>query len=59
MRTDLRKGTRIGVLVDPDGRAVEVYRPAHEPERHEKPDQVAQEPELSGFVLELGPVFEE
>ena len=59
VRTYLRNGSRIGVLIDPYERAVEVYRPAHEPERHEKPDQVALEPELPGFVLELGPVFEE
>jgi len=59
MQTYLRNGARIGVLIDPYTRTVEVYRPGREPERHEDPERVALDPELPGFVLELGPVFEE
>jgi len=53
----LRNGARIGLLVDPYTRTVEVYRPGREPERYENPDRVALDPELPGFELELGPVF--
>jgi Uma2 family endonuclease len=59
MQTYLRNGARIGVLIDPYTRTVEVYRPGQKPERHEDPERVALDPELPGFVLELGPVFEE
>ncbi len=59
MQTYLRNGARIGVLIDPYSRTVEVYRPGREPERHENPERVALDPELPGFVLELRPVFEE
>jgi Uma2 family endonuclease len=58
MRAYLRNGARIGVLIDPYARTVEVYRPGQEPARHEDPERVALDPELLGFVLELGPVFE-
>lgn len=53
----LANGARLAVLIDPDARAVEVYRPGHEPERHEQPARVALDPELPGFVLDLEPVF--
>jgi len=59
MRAYLRNGARIGILVDPYARAVEVYRPGREPERHEDRERVALDPELLGFLLELRPVFEE
>jgi Uma2 family endonuclease len=59
MQTYLRNGARIGVLIDPYTRTVEVYRPGQKPERHENPERVPLDPELPGFVLELGPVFEE
>ncbi|MBX6378166.1 MAG: Uma2 family endonuclease, partial [Clostridia bacterium] len=58
MRAYLANGARIAVLVDPYERAVEVYRPGREPERHDKPAHVAFDPELPGFALDLGPVFE-
>jgi len=58
MRVYLRNGARIGVLVDPYERTVEIYRPGQEPKRHENPERVALDPELPGFEMELGPVFE-
>ena len=57
MRGYLRNGARIGVLVDPCARTVEVYRPGREPEKHENPGRVALGPELAGFELELALVF--
>jgi Uma2 family endonuclease len=58
MRTYLTNGARIGVLIDPYGRIVEVYRPGQEPEIRTNPATVALDPELPGFVLDLGPIFE-
>jgi len=58
MRAYLRNGARIGMLVDPYARTVEVYRPGREPERYENPDRVTLDPELPGFDLEAAPVFE-
>lgn len=55
----IQNGAHIGVLIDPYTRTVELYRPDREPERYENPDRVALDPELPGFVVELGPVFEE
>lgn len=58
MRTYLANGSHLAVLIDPDTQTVEVYRPGKELERHEKPARVALDPELSGFALDLEPVFE-
>jgi Uma2 family endonuclease len=58
MEVYLRNGARIGVLIDPYARTVEVYRPGREPTRHESPERVALDPELVGFELEVGPVFD-
>ncbi len=59
MRAYLRNGAQVGVFIDPYTQTVEVYRPGRERERHEDPERVALDPGLPGFVLELGPVFEE
>lgn len=59
MHAYLQNGARIGVLIDPSTRTVEVYRPGKERERRENPDRIPLDPELPGFLLELGPVFEE
>lgn len=58
MRAYLANGARLAVLVDPYRRTVELYRPGREPERREQPEHVALDPELPGFALELGPVFD-
>lgn len=54
----LRNGARVAVLIDPEARVAEVHRPGQEPERYEHPGQVRLDPELPGFALELGPLFE-
>jgi Uma2 family endonuclease len=50
-------GARLGWLVDPRERRVHVYRPARPVEILNDPAQVTGDPEVPGFVLELGPVW--
>ncbi len=57
MRSYLQNGARLAVLVDPEARAVEIYRPEREPERHAGGGPVALDPELPGFSLEPARVF--
>lgn len=57
MRAYLANGARVGVLVDPDRRTVEVHRPGREPEMHQDPKAVSLDPELAGFILNLESVF--
>ena len=52
-------GARLGVLVDPQDRILEVYRPGHETERLRTPGSVALNPELPEFVLNTEPIFRE
>ncbi len=58
MRAYLANGTRLGVLIDPESRTVEVYRPGREPQIFTDPGTVTLGPELPGFVLDCGPIFE-
>jgi len=46
-------GVRLGWLIDPETRIVEVYRPGQPVERREEPASIAADPELPGFVLDL------
>ena len=56
--TALANGARLGVLIQPESRTVEVYRPGQEPQALTDPKTVALDPELRGFVLELAPILE-
>jgi Uma2 family endonuclease len=58
MRAYIANGAQVAVLIDPYSRMVEVYRPGGEPESHANPGTVALDPELPGFALDLGPIFE-
>ena len=58
MRTYLANGTRLGVLIDPDERTVEIHRSGQEAVVFADPRTIALDPELPGFVLELAPIFE-
>ncbi len=58
MRAYLANGTRLGVLIDPESRTVEVYRPGRELQIFTDPGTVTLGPELPGFVLDFGPIFE-
>jgi len=53
----LKNGVRLGVLVDPYTRVVEVYRPEEEPLRFQGVEAVSLEPELPGFRLHLPPLW--
>ena len=58
MQEYLDNGAELGWLVDPDNRAVEVYRPGREPEILTGAHSVAGEGSVEGFVLELGKVWD-
>ncbi|WP_448595105.1 Uma2 family endonuclease [Thermoflexus hugenholtzii] len=51
-------GARLGVLIDPYRKAVEIYRPGAPVERYEGVQRVSLDPELPGFTLDLEPIFE-
>ena len=56
----LANGARLGVLVDPRSRTVEIFRPMRPidmVETLQNPDTVPLDPELSGFVLDLKAIF--
>jgi Uma2 family endonuclease len=58
MRTYMANGAQVAVLIDPYQRAVEVYRPQHEPEKHTGSQAVTLDPEMPGFSLDIAPFFE-
>ncbi|MGH9379580.1 MAG: Uma2 family endonuclease [Thermoanaerobaculia bacterium] len=51
-------GARLGWLIDPIERRVHVYRPGQAVEVLEQPSQLSGDPELSGFVLNLQPIWQ-
>jgi len=56
----LANGARLGVLVDPRSRTVEIFRPMRPidmVETVQNPDTVPLDPELSRFVLDLKAIF--
>jgi len=57
MREYLDNGARLGVLIDREGNALEVYRSGGDPERHAGPPLLPLDPELPGFVLDSRPIF--
>jgi Uma2 family endonuclease len=57
VRAYLANGAQIAVLIDPEARTVEVYRPGQEPETHRDPMTVTFDPELPRFVLDFAPIF--
>ena len=57
MQSYLANGAQLAVLIDPETQAIEIYRPGRAPEQWREAESVALEPELPGFVLELGPIF--
>nr|MDQ2900015.1 Uma2 family endonuclease [Acidobacteriota bacterium] len=58
MQEWIANGAQLAWLVDPERRAVEVYRPDREPETFENPPSVAGEGPVEGFVLDLPPVWD-
>ena len=55
----IANGTVLAVLIDPETRVVEVYRPHQAPLRHDGGTPLPLDPELPGFFLEIQPLFAE
>lgn len=51
-------GVRLGWLIDPFERRVYVYRSGKAVETLEQPSEISGEPELSGFILDLRPIWQ-
>ena len=51
-------GARLGWLIDPLEKRVHVYRPGRDVEFLQQPERISGDPELSGFVLELAPIWQ-
>jgi Uma2 family endonuclease len=58
MREWIENGARLAWLVDPERRAVEIYRPGREPETLVNPETISGEGPVEGFVLDLRPVWD-
>jgi Uma2 family endonuclease len=58
MREWVDNGTALAWLVDPERRAVEIYRPGREPETLVGVETVAGEGPVEGFILDLRPVWD-
>jgi Uma2 family endonuclease len=52
-----RLGVKLGLLINPRNKQVEVYRPGQEPEILESPDTVNCEDVMPGFVLSLKKIW--
>lgn len=51
-------GARLGWLIDPQERRIHAYRPGQAVDVLENPSQIAGDPELPGFVLDLTPIWQ-
>jgi Uma2 family endonuclease len=58
MREWIANGAHLAWLIDPERRAVEIYRPGVEPDIHENIDRMAGVAPVAGFELDLRPVLE-
>ena len=57
MEEYIANGARLGWLIDPDGRRVHIYRPNRTVVILDDVSSVSADPELSGFTLELGEIW--
>jgi Uma2 family endonuclease len=57
MKEYQRVGVKLGLLINPRNKQVEVYRPGHEPEILECPDTVSCEDVMPGFILSLKKIW--
>jgi hypothetical protein len=57
MHAFLANGATLGVLIDPEARTVEIYRPGREAQLLTDPKTVALDPEVPGFTLDLDLIF--
>ena len=58
MNEYMANGMRLGWLIDPERRRVQVYRPGSLVEGLDNPAEVSGDPELPGLVLELRDIWE-
>ena len=52
-----RLGVRLGLLIDPKNKQVEIYRPGQEPEILESPTEIDCSEVMPGFVLSMSRIF--
>ncbi|MBV8842839.1 MAG: Uma2 family endonuclease [Bryobacterales bacterium] len=57
MKEYIANGVRLGWLIDPIDRSVTIYRPSRDPEVLSNPSSVSGEGTITGFVLQLEPIF--
>lgn len=57
MREYMDNGARLGWLIDPQSRRVEIYRPGQDVEILDDPASVSGEPVLPGFMLDLSGIL--
>ena len=57
MREYQRLGVRLGLLVNPQGKKVEIYRPRREPEILESPTEIDCSEVMPGFILSMSRIF--
>ena len=57
MREYIENGARLGWLIDPQHRRVEIYRPSKSVEVLENPSELSGEDVLPGFILILGRIW--
>ena len=53
----IKNGARLGWLIDPVDRRVDIYRPGQPPTTLEAPTQLNADPELPGFTLDLTTIW--
>lgn len=58
MREYIENGARLGWLIDPEERKVRVYKPGEPVKVLDSPGSLSGELVLSGFVLDLKPIWE-
>jgi len=58
MQEYMANGARLGWLIDPEARKVDVYRPDRDPEERGGLDSIAGEGPVEGFVLDLRRVWD-
>jgi len=57
MRAYQRLGVRLGLLVNPQGKKVEIYRSGREPEILESPESLDCSEVMPGFILSMSRIF--
>ena len=58
MREYIATGARLGWLIDPETRTIEIYRPDREPEVLTTAESVPGDGPVEGFILQLAPVWD-